>query len=147
MNRTQRSGATEQTRSTDVDPLVIARSTSVHRNLTLLRRSVKDTSHTIDSIASATGKHRSFVDQVLKGDKPLRLEFEVMLPADLLALFRQRQAEDCGLIAVAPLPSRDEAMRLLVSGLVGVLTHSLPAKADRMAKASVTGPEKVAVNQ
>jgi hypothetical protein len=48
-------------------------------------------------------------------------EFEIALPDDVEAHYRQLQAESFGHVVVTPAPDHETAVRDLVRGLVGVL--------------------------
>jgi len=105
-----------QTRSTDVD-----------QDLALLRRAVADCNYTLDAMESAMGKGRAYIHKVLQGDKPMSHEFEIALPDDVEARYRQLQAEAFGHVVVTPAPDQESAVRDLVRGLVGVLAKKVGA--------------------
>jgi hypothetical protein len=138
------SAAPAQMRSTDVTRDAATRSTNVARNVELLRSSAKDLGYTLDALEAAIHPTvgRAYIGKVLSGEKPLRLEFEVSLPIDLLTEYRKRQAEEYGLIVVQPLTGL-AAQRAFVAGALGLLA-AVPAKAA-MAKADVR-PQHVAVS-
>lgn len=105
---------------TTVDQRRVLRSTAVDQGLELLRKAVADSGHTLDSLEAAMGKGRAYIGKVLNGEKPLSFEFITALPDDVEARFEHLRAEHFGLIVVAPV-SGDDAVRNLVSGLIGVL--------------------------
>lgn len=108
-------------------------STAVDTALALLRGCVHDTGWTLEALAAEMAIDKSQISRVLNGERPATLAFLLRLPDDVEALFEQRRAEGFGLIVVAPVTG-DQAVRNLVSGLVGVLSTRLPARAERMAK-------------
>jgi len=112
--------------------------THVASTLALLRRCVADTSWTLEALQTEMGLDKSQISRVLNGERPLTLPFLLLLPDDLEALFEQRRAEGFGLIVVPPVHG-EQAVRNLVSGLVGVLTAKLPVRAERMARATLPG--------
>jgi hypothetical protein len=113
------------------------RSTAVDHALELLRRAVADTGHTLDSLEHAMNKGRAFIHRVLNGDARCTLDFIVALPDDVEARFEELRAEYFGRVVVAPV-SDDEARRCLAIGLFHTYgVAQLPARAERMAKATV----------
>lgn len=98
------------------------RSTSVDQDLALLRRAVADCNYTLDALESAMQKGRAYIHKVLQGEKPMSHEFEIALPDDIEARYRQLQAESFGHVVVAPAPDHESAVRDLVRGLIGVLS-------------------------
>ena len=109
---------------TVVDPRASQRSTTVDPNMSLvldlLNRAVADCDYTLDALQAAMGKDRAYIHKVLQGEKPLSYAFIVALPDDVEARFESLRAESCGHIVVTPVTG-DQAVRHLVSGLVGVL--------------------------
>lgn len=102
--------------------------------LAWINRAMAQTGWTKESLAAAMGKDQSYVTRVLNGDKPLNLAFLRELPDDLEAVVSALYAESFGLIVVAPARGVD-AVRNLVSGLMGLLGASLPEKAGPPVKA------------
>lgn len=126
-------------KSKTVDLAMLARSTDVDQALVLLRQAVSNSSWTLDALEAHMRKDKSYISRVLNGEKPLTLAFIVALPDDIEAAWERKRAEHFGLIVVER-TSGDDAVRSLVSGLIGVLTDRLPMKADRMVKADVPAP-------
>ncbi len=105
--------------------------------LVFIRQAMNETGWSPEALSSHMGyQDASYVGKVLKGEKPLSARFIVALPEAVEALFSRRYAENCGHVVVAPVHG-DDAIRNLVSGLIGVLSHALPARASQMAKASM----------
>lgn len=119
--------------SKGVDDARVEVSTGVDTALAQLRRCVQDRGWTLEALAAEMGIDKSLISRVLNGERSLTLAFLLALPDDVEALYTQRRAEAFGLIVVSPVHG-DEAVRHLVSGLLGVLAPRLPSKADRMAK-------------
>lgn len=126
----------EPSKSKTVDLAALARATDVDRALSLLRQVLAKSDWTLDALEAHMRKHKSYISRVLNGEKPMTLDFIVALPDEIEAAWEAKRAEHFGLVVVNRV-SGDDAIRSLVSGLVGVLTDRLPAKADRMAKADV----------
>lgn len=121
---------------TDVDRAEPARSTSVDQSLIVLRQVIADLNYSLDALQAAMGKDRSFINKVLNGEKPMPSDFIDALPDDIEAEWHARRAERFGRVVVAP-ASGDDAVRNLVSGLVGILSPQLPARAGAPLKASL----------
>lgn len=131
--------------STSVEPPAVRRSTAVDQDLRLLRAAYDESGHTLDSVAAHMRIDRSYINKVLHGEKPLRLEFETALPPDLIGLYRKKQAEAYGYIVVRPLTGAD-AQCAFVAGALGLLASGLPTRASSMAKADLPVTAQ-AVNQ
>lgn len=119
----------EPARTTDVDLLA------------LIRRAVSDAGWNQEALAAEMRLDKAYVSRVLSGEKPLSARFLIALPDDIEALVSQRYAEHFGFVVVTPV-SGEAAVRHLVSGLFGVLAPQLPARASRMARASVPHVER-----
>lgn len=110
--------------------------TDVADALALLRRCVQEKGWTYDALAAAmserTAGHfdKSQICRVLNGERPLTLVFLLALPDDVEALFESKRAEAFGMIVVPPVHG-DDAVRNLVSGLVGVLGAKLGTSEPR----------------
>lgn len=108
-----------------------------------MRQCVADLGWKLDALALAMGKgeeYKSYISRVLNGEKPLGLEFFDALPEDVKAEYHSREASARG--RVVAMPARgEEAVRQLVSGLLGVLdairTAQLPQKAGPPVKADL----------
>lgn len=126
--------------ATAVDQDHIERSTAVdlekERWLGMLRQAIEDAGWKHEALTTYLQIDKAYLSRLLTGEKPFRPEHLVSLPPDVKARFAHLQAESFGLIVVKPLEGQD-AVRALVAGLVGVMKGaSLPARADRMAKAT-----------
>jgi transcriptional regulator with XRE-family HTH domain len=118
------------------DGLPDALSTEVDTVLALLRVCVQDAGWTLDALEAEMKLDKSLISRVLNGERPLTLRFLLALPDDIESRFEQLRAEQFGHIVVAPVSGAD-AIRNLVSGLIGVLAPQLPARATAMAKATL----------
>lgn len=101
-----------------------------------LRRAVTDAGWTEEALSQHLGTDRSYINRMFNGEKPLSLERVAGFPSEIVARFGVLVAEASGAVVVVP-STGDEAIRDLVSGLLGVLARSLPARASRMAKADL----------
>lgn len=107
----------------------------------LLRVCVTDCGWTMDALQTEMRKDKAYINRVLNGEKPMSWDFFIALPDDVRDEFHERLVEARGQIVVKPV-EREDAIRLLVSGLCSVLAPQLPAKADRMAKATTAVAEQ-----
>jgi hypothetical protein len=117
--------------STSVEDAGTALATDVANVLAVLRVCVREKGWTLDALeaemnrrAGGRGFDKSYISRVLNGERPLTLSFILALPDDVEALFESKRAESFGQIVVAPVRGED-AMRHLVTGLVGVLASKL----------------------
>lgn len=76
---------------------------------------------------------------MLSGEKSLSAAFIRELPDDIEALVAGYYAESFGLVVVAPSRGQD-ALKNLVSGLLGVLAPQLPVRASAMVKVNLDVP-------
>lgn len=127
--------------ATTIDQRDVTRSISVDQSLSTLRQVVSDLGYSLDALQSAMGKDRSFINKVLNGDKPMPEDFIDALPDDVEAEWHARRAEAFGRVVVAPVTGPD-AIRNLVSGLIGVLAPQLPVRTSGQLKAEL--PERKA---
>jgi len=108
-----------------------------------INRAVRDSGWNQTALSAAMGKDEAYVSRVLSGEKPLSAAFIRELPNDIEALVAGYYAESFGLVVVTPVSGQD-AVKNLVSGLLGVLAPQLPAKASAMAKVTIaSAPRKV----
>jgi hypothetical protein len=99
-----------------------------------LRDAIEESGWKKEAIAAAMDlPDAAYLSKLFSGEKPLMARHLVGLPDDVERIFARRYAEAQGLIAIEPACGGD-AVRQLVSGLIGVLAPRLPEKADRMAK-------------
>lgn len=112
--------------------------TSVSLIADLLRDAIAESGWKHEALASAMDlPNAAYLSRMLSGEKPIGARHLRALPDDVEAIFAQKYAETFGLIVVAPSHGQD-AVKQLVSGLFGVLgAASLPARADRMARATL----------
>lgn len=122
--RTSGLAGDDRARTTDVDLAELR---------TWITRAIGDTGWNQEALAKAMDKDAAYVSRVLSGDKPLSAAFIRQLPDDVEALVAKYHAESFGLVVVVPV-SGDDAVRNLVSGLVGMLRPALPDRASGMAK-------------
>jgi hypothetical protein len=103
-----------------------ARSTA---SLAVLRQVVADLDYTLDALAAAMGKDRSFIHRVLGGEKPMPPAFLDALPDDIEAEWHARRAAAFGRVVVER------------TGLIGLVMAppppALPARASGMARATL----------
>lgn len=105
--------------------------------LAWINRAIDEKCWNHEALAAHMQKDRAYISRVLSGDKPLSAAFLRALPDDIEAAVASYYAESFGLVVVAP-ASGDQAVRNLVSGLVGMLSApALPAKADRMVRSEL----------
>lgn len=104
----------------------------------LLRKAIDESTWKDGAVAEAIGlkgeSGASYFSKMLSGEKPIGSAHLRALPDDIEAIFARLYAEHFGLIVVAPVYG-DDAIRNLVSGIFGVLSSRLPAKAHSMAHA------------
>jgi transcriptional regulator with XRE-family HTH domain len=142
---TQRKRAAVSRKSKAIDGSSDPLSTSVDDTLAVLRTCVHERGWTLDALEAEMDVDKSLISRVLNGERPLTLPFLLALPDDVEALYEQRRAEAFGLIVVAPV-NGEQAVRNLVSGLLGVLSPQLPTRANRMAKAALPLDESEAAS-
>lgn len=87
----------------------------------LLREAIDESGWKHDAIACALEVDAPYLSKMLAGDKPITLRHLDALPDDVEAIYSRKYAETLGLIVVAP-ATGDDAIRNLVSGLIGVLS-------------------------
>lgn len=105
----------------------------------LVNHAVATLDYSHEALTAAMGKdsaYRSYVTRVLNGEKPLSMAFVAALPDDVRRLIAKEEAEAHGHIVVQP-SHGEEAVRHLVSGLLGVLAPKLPAKSGGQMKAAM----------
>ena len=94
--------------------------------LVMLRKAIDDSGWKHEALAaemSKTSGHRingKYLSRMLAGEKPWTHRHIAALPDDIEARFALYHAEALGLIVVPPV-AREEAVRQLVAGLMGVL--------------------------
>lgn len=133
--------AIDACRPSVVDQHHASRSTAVDL-LDLVRRAASDTGWGVEALAAHMECDKSHVSRLLSGDKTLSVERLEGFPPDVVARFAVLVAEQSGSVVVAPV-SGEQAIRMLVAGLVGVLISAkLPARAEHMAKATWDGKER-----
>ena len=111
----------------------------IDRALSLLRKAINDRGWSLEALAAHMGIDRAHVSRVLLGEKSLTLAFEVALPDDVEALYKQYRAESFGLIVVEQC-DEETARRQFASGLFNLLTtkrSELPAKTSGPIKAEL----------
>ena len=92
-----------------------------------------------EALATAMDIDRGYLSKVRSKDKPLNLKILRALPDDIEAIFAAKWAEAFGLIVVAPVHGQD-AVKCLVSGLIGVLSPRLPERSSGQLKATLPEP-------
>jgi transcriptional regulator with XRE-family HTH domain len=105
---------------------------------TWISRALDVTGWNQEALAAHMGKDKAHISRVLSGEKPMSLAFLGALPDDVEAVVVGYYAESFGLVVVSP-SHGDDAVRQLVSGLIGMLRPQLPRRASSMVKASVNG--------
>ena len=127
--------------STSVDRGRDERTTDVDLALSLLRKAVHDCRWTLDALAAHMHIDKGYISRVMNGEKPLTLVFEVGLPDDVEARYKQYRAESLGLIVVEQMDD-DSARRAFAAGLFNMLTAKRDVLTMRMAKAAIQEPRK-----
>lgn len=107
----------------------------------LLREAIDETHSKHDAVACAMGVGSPYLSQMLAGEKPIGSKHLRALPDDVEAVFARLYAESFGLIVVVPAEG-EKALTAFVSGLAGLLGAKLPARAMRMASASIPDAQR-----
>lgn len=124
---------------TSVDHDAIVRSTAVDLAHAHLRQAVKDTGHTLDSLAAHMEKDRAYIGKVLNREKPLSLDFLACLPQDVQAHYYQYRAEAFGYVVVEQM-DEEKARQSFAAGLFNILAPrrvALPERSGGQAKAQL----------
>lgn len=113
---------------------------------TWIRQGMGDLGYTLEALGAAMHppRDKSYVDKVLRQEKPCSLAFLRGLPDDLEAFVASKHAESFGRIVVPPAPDHETAARHLVSGLFGLLApRTVPdVGKKRMARAYLPAEEE-----
>jgi hypothetical protein len=92
------------------------RAAEVEEALSLLRRAVADCGYTVGALEASMGKGRTYIHQVLYGQKSMSVDFFFSLPREIEARFEQLRLRHARPILLAP-ASADRAARDLLIGL------------------------------
>lgn len=84
--------------------------------LALLRRAVAECGYTASALEASIGKGRTYIDQVLHGEKAMSVDFFFALPREIEARFEQLRLQHASPIVLAPAGSH-RAVRDLLIGL------------------------------
>lgn len=97
------------------------------------------------AISEASGRSIDgpYFSKMLTGEKPFPIELLRALPDDIEQDVARRYAEAMGLIVVEPVHGQD-AVRSLISGLIGVLSAPLPMRMATATLRPTTATRKVA---
>ncbi len=93
-----------------------SRPAEVEEALALLRRAIADCGCTLSALKASTGRGRTYIHQVLHGEKAMSVEFFFSLPREVEARFEQLRLRHATPIILAPATS-DRAARDLLIGL------------------------------
>jgi transcriptional regulator with XRE-family HTH domain len=104
-----------------------------------INRAIDESGWNQEALAAHLHKDKAYVSRVLSGEKSLSAAFIRELPDDIEALVAGYYAESFGLVVVAPSRGQD-ALKNLVSGLLGVLAPQLPVRASAMVKVNLDVP-------
>lgn len=108
------------------------------RELALIRQAIDETDWTHEALATVMPvPSAAYISRMLSGEKAWTTRHTDALPDDVRKKYRALAADDEGLIVVIPISDQQAAIVQAVSGLISLLRTQLPARADRMAKASI----------
>jgi hypothetical protein len=88
----------------------------VEEALALLRRAVAECGYTVSTLEASIGRGRTYIHQVLHGEKPMSVDFFFALPHEIEARFEQLRLRHASPIVLVP-AGRDRAARDLLIGL------------------------------
>lgn len=85
---------------------------------------------------------KSYISRVFNNEKPLTLAFEVALPEDVQALYKQYRAESFGLVVIEQM-DEETARRQFAAGLFSLFSRpSLPLRSGGQVKAGLHSEQK-----
>jgi hypothetical protein len=108
------------------------------RELALLRQAIDESEWTHEALATVLPvPSAAYISRMLSGEKAWTTKHTDALPQDIRSKYRALAADDEGLIVVIPINDQQAAIVQAVSGLISLLRFQLPARADRMARATL----------
>jgi hypothetical protein len=120
-----------------VVPLRRSRPTEVEAALALLRRAVADCGYTANALEASIGKGRTYIRQVLHGEKAMSADFFFSLPREVEARFEQLRLQHAAPILLAP-AAHDRAARELLIGLRRLAAEPMEKRVLRRYRATWT---------
>jgi hypothetical protein len=123
-----------------VDPVQVK---AVNQKLVILRRALDESGIKHAAIAAALKVSPQYLSMLLSGEKTWTVKHQDDLPEEIEAIYSRLYAEAYGHVVLTPATTRDDALKSIASGFLGLLSPRLPQRADRMVKASLPGEDDV----